>query len=182
MIFYLRLTYFLELLVTCNFFLTLFLPWNSEMRSLADILLDLVAGVSIPINAFHLASPLWMLILLLPLMLITMMRSLQGMFDKYRVGLLKLNRRAAYLAIAAMTWLYYSNIELENANLQSGRLQYGFWLAGGSILLLTFLLIVETSLPGSPAAKPIECPRCGELNAAGNRRCFNCGIIFFPGG
>lgn len=175
LIVYLRITYGLQLLASGNLLLALFLPWHSTIRSPITVIIKLVIGVEVPFQYWNQLTPLWLLLLLLPVIIISIMRGLMGVFENHRVGMLKVVRRASYAALIPVVWFYFSSTEI------GGRLQFGYWLTIFSVGLLILLIMVESSLPAELRQKVyFACPNCGQANPPKNRRCNHCGILLFP--
>lgn len=174
LIVYLRITYGLQLLATGNLLFALFLPWHSTVSSPIGVITKLISGVEVPFQVWNQVTPFWLLLLLLPVIIISIIRALMGLFENHRMGLLKVVRRSSYVMLLPIMWFYFSSTEI------GGRLQFGYWLTISSAVLLILLIWVESSFPQDKQQVYFECPNCGQANPPKSRRCQHCGRLLFP--
>ncbi|MBN1200667.1 MAG: hypothetical protein JXJ20_02305 [Anaerolineae bacterium] len=182
---------------------------------LAGMFLDWWAG-SRTVNAFWLLNrgtrelrehdpnmviqPLLVLWLLVPMVLISGLRSFTGILvtpvSYQRLALLAWG--AGLLALGHF-YISFSDELPYNSPLDAGEIQPGFWLTGTSSTILGLLILAEylfhprrdRFLPADGPAAPVDdaerlwrgdyvsCPYCGMLNEPTAKACYNCNNLLF---
>jgi ribosomal protein L40E len=176
MVVYLRITYLLQVLTASNLLLSLLLPWHRATHSPLTMFTYSVSRILNSDGTEPLVNISWWVVgLVLPVVVVTLWRAIQGMFSVERMDQLRLARRSGYLSVITLGWFY-----LVTSLWGHTWLQFGFWLSLQALVILLILLWIETSFPSREQKRAhahILCPNCGGINPPRTRLCRHCGFV-----
>lgn len=177
-----RLTYMMQFTTALCIAASLFLPWDDELQTGAELLLIPMEEFSFPVGFFH---PLWTLWILPLTVCIVILRTSYNYVDHRYPIWINTNRWLVLGGIMVMGWL----LALSEASDASPA--NGFWACLSSLAILLILTglegIMPTRLPsrgqetwrfGDKIFRP--CPFCGRYNDIDARICWNCGMVQIP--
>jgi hypothetical protein len=197
-----RIVHFLQLVAVLVIVAGLFLAWwkSDETLSAFDLLDKGITRLK-DRDVSGLVSPLLVLWLLWPLVIVGGLRAITGILVapvSYR-WLALILWVAAALALVHFFVTYNDDLP-DKSPLAAGTIGSGYWLTGTAVVILGLLLLLEgrIKLPDRPWATqgPVRggpvadaerlwqgdyqtCPHCGMLNEPGARTCYNCQNLLF---